>query len=176
MSYKDIKLIVLDVDGVMTDGKLLIGSDGVEYKNFNVKDGMGISLAKYHGIKFAIITGRQSESVTIRAKELNIDFVHQKISNKIEVFSTIMEDLNLVPEQVCYIGDDINDIPVINLVGLAVAPNDAVGMVKDSVHFVTNLNGGQGAVREAIDVILSKQTNYQQLVEDYLSKKEKILQ
>jgi 3-deoxy-D-manno-octulosonate 8-phosphate phosphatase (KDO 8-P phosphatase) len=176
MSYKDIKLIVLDVDGVMTDGKLLIGSDGVEYKNFNVKDGMGISLAKYHGIKFAIITGRQSESVSIRAKELNIDFVHQKISNKIEVFSTLMEDLNLVPEQVCYIGDDINDLPVIDLVGLAVAPNDAVEMVKNSVHFVTNLKGGQGAVREAIDVILSKQTNYQQLVEDYLSKKEKILQ
>jgi 3-deoxy-D-manno-octulosonate 8-phosphate phosphatase (KDO 8-P phosphatase) len=176
MTIEKIKLVVLDVDGVLTDGKLLIGSDGVEYKNFNVKDGMGISLARYHGIKFAIITGRQSESVSIRSKELNIDYVYQKISYKIEVLSTLIQSLGINIEEVCYMGDDINDLPVMKQVGLSFSPNDAVDLVKDSVDYVTKQNGGQGAVREALDFILSKQTDYKQLVSDYLNKKTKILQ
>ncbi|WP_113928355.1 HAD-IIIA family hydrolase [Bacillus sp. P14.5] len=176
MNNANIKLVVLDVDGVMTDGKLLIGSDGNEYKSFNVKDGMGISLARYHGIQFAIITGRQSKSVAIRARELNIDHVYQNISSKAEVLYELISILNISLNEVCYIGDDINDLPLINIVGLSFAPNDAVELVKDAAHHVIGKNGGQGVVREAVDLILTKQTDYKQLVLEYLNKKEKVLQ
>ena len=171
-----IKLIVLDVDGVLTDGKLLIGSDGNEYKSFNVKDGMGISLARYAGIKFAIITGRKSKAVDIRAKELNIDYVYQGVSNKNEILDNLISLLGIKLEEVCYIGDDINDIPVIQKVGLSFAPSDALDLVKENVTYVTTSKGGEGAVREMIDIILKGQLDYKSLVNEYLNKKEEVLQ
>lgn len=168
MAIPKIKLIVLDVDGVLTDGKLLIGSDGIEYKSFHVKDGMGISLARHCGIKVAIITGRKSESVKIRSRELKIDYLYQGISNKKEVLSEIVNSLKIDLKNVFFMGDDLNDLPVINKVGFSAAPYDASQLVKDSVHFVSKLNGGMGAVREAIDYILERQTDYNKLVEDYV--------
>ena len=122
----NIKLIVLDVDGVLTDGKLLIGSNGVEFKTFHVKDGMGIGLARFYGIKIALITGRKSEAVRIRSKELNVDFLYEGISNKVPVLDEIISTLNIQLENVFYMGDDINDLSVIKLVGFSAAPKDAV--------------------------------------------------
>ncbi|MEH7461447.1 HAD hydrolase family protein [Bacillus thuringiensis] len=176
MMRNEIKLIILDVDGVLTDGKLLIGSNGNEYKCFNVKDGMGISLARYAGIKFAIITGRKSKAVTIRAEELGIDFVYQGISDKKEVLQEIIYLLNINRENICFMGDDINDYPIITEVGLSFAPNDAVDYIKEAVTHVTTNIGGHGAVREMIEVILKKQLDYTGLVKDYLDKKERITQ
>src|SRR6478752_9976985 len=109
---KNIKLIVLDVDGVLTDGSLYIGSNEVEYKQFNTQDGMGITLAYYAGLKTAIITGRKSEAVAKRAKELKINYVYQGISNKLEVLSELLIELGLTVDEICYMGDDINDLPI----------------------------------------------------------------
>ncbi|MBS4220165.1 HAD-IIIA family hydrolase [Bacillus sp. FJAT-49711] len=173
---KQIKLIVLDVDGVLTDGKLHIGSNGVEYKSFHVKDGMGMSLARFHGIKLAIITGRKSESVTIRAKELNIDFLYEGITNKVEVIFEIIRSLNISFKEVFYMGDDINDLPVIKLVGLSAAPKDAVENVKKSVNFVSKFNGGEGAVREAIELVLSRQIDLDILIGNYLNETSSMIQ
>jgi 3-deoxy-D-manno-octulosonate 8-phosphate phosphatase (KDO 8-P phosphatase) len=172
----EIKLIVLDVDGVLTDGKLLIGSNGVEYKSFHVKDGMGISLARHHGLKVAIITGRESESVRIRSKELKIDYLYQGITYKEAVLNEIVDSLKINLENVFYMGDDINDLPVINKVGFSASPIDAAESVKKAVDFVSKLKGGYGAVREAIDYILSQQSDYDSLVKNYLMDKIEIIQ
>jgi 3-deoxy-D-manno-octulosonate 8-phosphate phosphatase (KDO 8-P phosphatase) len=176
MSISEIKLLVLDVDGVLTDGKLIIGSNGVEYKSYHVRDGMGISLARHHGLKVAVITGRKSESVEFRAKELNIDFVYQGITNKEAALNEIKKSLNIDLNNVFYMGDDINDLSIIKMVGFSAAPNDATEIVKQSVDFVSGLNGGCGAVREAIDYILSQQGDYNKLIENYLRDKLEILQ
>ncbi len=169
MSAKNVKLLVLDVDGVLTDGKLYIGSDQVEYKPFHTKDGMGVSLVRYAGIKTAIITGRKSKAVEKRANELKIDFVYQGIHNKQEVLNEILDSLSLTMEEVCYVGDDINDLPVLRKAGFSCSPNDGVAIVKETVDFVTSANGGNGAVREVVETILSAQGDFPQLVEDYLS-------
>ncbi|MEN1969990.1 HAD-IIIA family hydrolase [Lentibacillus sp. N15] len=171
MNKSKIKLIVLDVDGVLTDGKLFIGSDGVEYKSFHVKDGMGISLARYYGMKVALITGRKSEAVNIRSKELHVDFLYEGTTNKEKALDEIMTALHITSENVFYMGDDINDLSVIKFVGFSAAPKDAVEMVKRSADFVSNFAGGHGAVREAIDVVLSRQVDYDSLIENYLSRK-----
>jgi 3-deoxy-D-manno-octulosonate 8-phosphate phosphatase (KDO 8-P phosphatase) len=171
MKKSKIKLIVLDVDGVLTDGKLFIGSNGVEFKSFHVKDGMGIDLARFYGIKVAIISGRKSESVQIRSEELNIDLLYQGITSKEEVLYEMVTSLNINLKNVFYMGDDLNDLPVFRLVGYSAAPNDAVDIVKRSVDFVSNFNGGNGAVREAIERILFEQTDYNILVGNYLNRK-----
>lgn len=172
----NIKLMVLDVDGVLTDGKLLIGSNGNEYKSFNVKDGMGISLAKYSGIIFAIITGRKSEAVRIRAKELGIEYLFQGISDKMEVLNDLIKELGLSKEEVCYMGDDLNDLPIIKEVGLSFAPSDAIDYVKSTVTRVTTATGGNGAVREMIESVLKEQLNYNDLINEYLIKKYNVVQ
>jgi len=161
--------MALDVDGVLTDGKLFIGSNGIEYKSFNVKDGMGISLARYTGIKIAFITGKKSESVSIRSKELNVDFLFEGIQNKKKVLIELASSLNINLQNVFYMGDDINDLSVIDLVGFSAAPKNAIEIVRNSVCFVSKYNGGEGAVREAIDYILSKQNNYNMLINEYIN-------
>ncbi|WP_332695112.1 KdsC family phosphatase [Halalkalibacter lacteus] len=166
---KNIKLLVLDVDGVLTDGKLFIGSDGEEYKAFHTQDGMGISLARYTGMKIAIITGRKSPAVEKRANELKIDYVYQGIHDKLSVLHDIMSDLGITLDEVCYIGDDINDLPILQVVGYPAAPANAVGPVKADVQYVAKANGGEGAVREILDRLLAEQYDYNQLLNDYLS-------
>ncbi|MGX1902562.1 KdsC family phosphatase [Thermolongibacillus altinsuensis] len=164
----NIKLIVLDVDGVLTDGTLYIGSNGEEYKRFHTQDGMGISLAHYAGIKTAIISGRSSEAVSIRARDLKIQYVYQGISNKIEVLNELLNLLNINYDEVCYMGDDINDLPILNIVGWSFAPSNAISTVKESVDYVTSKKGGEGAVREMIEIILKRQTDYNNLIKEYL--------
>jgi len=163
---KKVKLIVLDVDGVLTDGKLYIGSDGEEYKCFHTQDGLGISLARHSGIKIALITGRTSAAVTKRAEELNIDIVYQGVHDKVRVLREIINSYNINEENVCYMGDDLNDLPILELVGLPAAPQNAVPYVKKAVRFISKANGGEGAVRELIDYILSED-DYHELLNDY---------
>lgn len=173
---KNIKLIVLDVDGVLTDGSLYIGSNQVEYKQFNTQDGMGITLAHYAGLKTAIITGRKSEAVAKRAKELKINYVYQGISNKLEVLSELLIELRLKADEICYMGDDINDLPILKTAGISFAPDNAVGLVKESVDIVTKQSGGNGAVREMVEAILQEQTNFEELVYEFIYGKNKVIQ
>jgi len=172
----NIKLIIMDVDGVLTDGKITYGSDGTEYKSFNVKDGLGINLARSINVKFAIITGRSSDIVDRRAEELQIDFVYQGIKDKKEIFTSLIQSLNIEKNEVCFIGDDLNDLPLIKEVGTTFAPRDASELVKEKVNHVTKANGGEGAVREMIEKIFSNNSNYQNIIETYLEHKNYITQ
>ncbi|MFH1381178.1 MAG: HAD-IIIA family hydrolase, partial [Candidatus Omnitrophota bacterium] len=139
---KKIKLLLLDVDGVLTDGRIIIGSYGDELKNFNVNDGLGIVLAKWAGIKSAIITARSSNIVKLRAKQLGIDKIYQN-HYKIKSLRDILKRFKVEEEEICFIGDDLIDIPILKRVGLAVAVPNAAREVKDVVHFITEKEGGQ---------------------------------
>lgn len=163
----NIKLIVLDVDGTLTDGKIIYGSDGTEYKSFNVKDGMGISLARKAGIEFAIITGRESKIVTRRATELNVKYVYQGVSDKSQILSEILALENCVLQEVAYIGDDLNDMYVMKAVGFAACPADASDEVKQSCQYVATKAGGDGAVREIIEHILKTAGKWDDVIRSY---------
>lgn len=154
---KKIKMLILDVDGVMTDGRITIDSDGRELKNFNVLDGHGLVMIQRHGIQVAILTGRTSAVVDHRARDLKIAEVYQGALNKKEVFHQILQKNNLKPEGVAYLGDDIVDIPVLKMVGFSAAVNDAVELVKKTVDYITVNRGGQGAVREVCEMLLVAQ-------------------
>lgn len=144
----------MDVDGTLTDGKIILGNNGEEFKCFNVKDGVGIKLAHEYGIITAIITGRKSNIVDIRSKELGIKEVHQGIENKIEKLYNLARRLQFNLSEVAYIGDDIYDIPVMKKVGIAFAVNNASELTKNVADYITNKKGGEGAVREVVDLIL----------------------
>ena len=157
-----IRLVVLDVDGVLTDGKITYTSDDQEVKSFNVKDGLGISLGVRAGIQFGIITARESVMVVRRAQDLDIQHVIQKTRTKLPALEKLVADLSLAFEQVAYIGDDLPDIPPMQRVGLACCPADAAGEVRAIAHLVSNHRGGDGAVREIMEFILEAR----QLTED----------
>lgn len=173
---KRVKLLVLDVDGVLTDGKLYYGGEGQEFKSFHTKDGLGINLARYAGIKTAIISGRHSPAVEKRAKELNIDAVYLGVHDKVDVLQEILVKFEMTLEEVCYIGDDVNDLPIMQKVGFPAAPQNAVSYVKQTAKFVAKANGGEGAVREVIDHILARSYDYESLLEDYFNGKVKFTQ
>ncbi|MGK2943934.1 MAG: KdsC family phosphatase [Desulfuromonadales bacterium] len=151
-----IKLLLLDVDGVMTDGRIIYDSDGGETKAFDVKDGHGLKLLQRAGIRVGIITGRQSTIVVRRAAELGIELVYQGAKDKRLPFNEILQKLALAPEEVAYIGDDIVDLPVMRQVGFAVTVADAVDDVKPFADMVTERPGGRGAVREVCDFLLKE--------------------
>jgi len=152
-----IKLLLLDVDGVMTDGRIVFDSNGVESKFFNVKDGHGIKMIQRAGIEVGIISGRQSQVAANRAAELGINRVYQKAMDKITPYQDILDKTGLDDSQVAFMGDDIIDIPVLRRVGFAAAPADAVEEVIPHVHFITKNGGGCGAVREVCDLLLKGQ-------------------
>lgn len=158
------KLFITDVDGVLTDGRIILGSDGQEFKCFNVQDGKGIKLAQKAGIEVAIITGRKSEAVTERARELDIKEVHQAIEDKVATFKQILTKHDLQPEEVAYIGDDLNDLLLLNRVGLALTVANGVTELKEAVDYVTENAGGAGAIREAVELILKLQGVWQELL------------
>lgn len=162
-----IKLLILDVDGIMTDGTIWIDAKGQEQKGFNVKDGFGLRCLMNNGIDVAIITGRQSEVVSHRAAELGIKEVYQKVTNKRAPFYEILEKKGLTEEQVCYIGDDLPDLLLLKKVGLAITVADAVEEVKEGVDFVTKHRAGHGAVREACEFILKAQKKWAAVVTSY---------
>jgi 3-deoxy-D-manno-octulosonate 8-phosphate phosphatase (KDO 8-P phosphatase) len=161
------RLLMMDVDGVLTDGRIIQDSHGCEVKVFDVKDGHGIVMAHRAKLRTALISGRASETVTRRAEELGIQLVFQKIWNKLEVYEKILVDTALTPDEVAYMGDDLVDIPLLRRVGLAVAVADAVDEVKAAAHLVTQHPGGQGAVREVIELLLKAQGHWDSLIERY---------
>lgn len=146
-----------DVDGVLTDGGIIYDDTGRETKRFNVKDGYIISHLKRAGILVGIITGRDSKIVSNRAAELKLDFCHQGIMDKYSVFEKLVEFHKLKRKQVAYIGDDINDLPVLQNCGLSACPADALGYVKTRVDLITDARGGEGVAREVSDLILAAQ-------------------
>ena len=151
-----IKLVLLDVDGTLTDGGIYRGNNGEELKRFNVKDGYAIVNAQKLGIEFGIITGRKSELVEIRARELKIKYLYQGISEKTVVLEEIIKKTGLTKGEIAYMGDDLNDLLIIKQVGLSGTPKDAVDEVIQVADFVSKKNGGSGAVREFIEHILKK--------------------
>ncbi len=154
---RKIKAIFLDVDGVLTDGTIIYGSDGVEMKIFDSQDGFGISNAMNNGIRVGIITGRQSDLVKRRAAELGIFDLYQGSIDKITPFEEIKKIYSLDSSEIAYVGDDILDLPLLQKVGLSAAPANAVREVRTKVDYVSKARGGQGAVREIIDLILKAQ-------------------
>ena len=147
----------MDVDGVMTDGKIIFTSSGEEIKAFDIQDGMGITLARRAGLKTGIITGRSSEMVMRRAAELNYDVVMQGNDDKLAQYEKVKQQFNLADEEICYIGDDVPDLPVLQKVGFAVAVSTARDELKQICDYITKRDGGHSAVREVIDKILTYQ-------------------
>ncbi len=165
---KKIRLLALDVDGVLTDGKLYFDSAGNELKAFNTRDGLGMKALQKYGIRLAIITGRESPMVTQRAEALGIDFVYQGSENKLLAYTDLLQKSGVEEDQVCFAGDDWIDLPVLLRVGLAVTVPGADDEVRNRVHWVTSRSGGDGAVREICDLILTAQGHHQNLLQEIL--------
>jgi 3-deoxy-D-manno-octulosonate 8-phosphate phosphatase (KDO 8-P phosphatase) len=164
---KKIKLLILDVDGVMTDGRIIMDSEGRELKNFDVRDGHGIKMIQRYGIKVAILTGRKSKVVEHRAKDLEIKDVYQKAFNKKEVFEKIIQKHKLSNKEIAFMGDDIVDIPVLKIVGFSASVANALDIVKRQVDYITKNNGGHGAVREVCEMILQAQGKWPEIAARY---------
>jgi YrbI family 3-deoxy-D-manno-octulosonate 8-phosphate phosphatase len=162
-----IELLLSDVDGVLTDGGVIFNNEGIEIKRFHIRDGMGVKLWQRVGYRFGIVTGRASHIVKLRAAELSIDLVRQGVDDKWAVVQQIAGELRLSPDQIAFIGDDLPDLPVIARAGLGVAVADAGEEVRRAAHYVTHAGGGQGAVREAIELILKAQNRWAALVQRY---------
>lgn len=164
---KKIKLLVTDVDGVLTDGSLIFDDEGRELKKFHVHDGLGLKLLMQHGINVAIISSRESSIVSKRAKELGIQHLYQGHDDKRQPLQDIMQTLQLQPDQVAYVGDDLMDLPLIKFVGLGIAVANAHPWVRKHAQWQTVAAGGQGAVRECCDLILRAQNHLNTLLEQY---------
>jgi 3-deoxy-D-manno-octulosonate 8-phosphate phosphatase (KDO 8-P phosphatase) len=154
---RDIRLLVLDVDGVLTDGRLYFSSRGEELKSFHVRDGAGIVHLVRAGIQVAVISGRSSRAVERRMSELGVTWVRQGIVDKLAALRELLDILGLGPQAVASMGDDVADLPIFDVARLAVAVADAHASVKSRAHFITQAMGGQGAVREVCDLILESQ-------------------
>ncbi len=164
---RPIRLILSDVDGVLTDGGIVFDNQGIETKRFHVRDGMGIRLWKKGGCRFGLITHRSSNIVKMRVAELGIEIIRQGIDDKLSAMREILAELRLTASQACYIGDDLPDLPVVRAVGFGVAVADACSELRQSAHYVTTLPGGGGAVRETIELILKSQSRWEDLIQAY---------
>jgi len=164
---RPIRLILSDVDGVLTDGGIVYDNQGIETKQFHVRDGLGIRLWQKAGYRFGLITRRSSHIVKVRVAELGIEIVRQGIDNKLSVVGALLDELRLTPVQTCYIGDDLPDLPAIRTVGFGVAVADACSELRQAAHYTTTLHGGAGAVRETIEVILKAQGRWDDLIQSY---------
>ena len=162
-----VELVLSDLDGVLTNGGVIFDNQGIETKRFHIRDGLGIKLWQRAGYRFGIVTARNSHIVKVRAAELGIDIIRQGFEQKLPTIREIMTQLELKPEQVCYIGDDLTDLAAIQTVGLGVAVADAVSEVQQAAHWVTKCPGGSGAVRETIEVILKAQQRWGDLIRKY---------
>jgi 3-deoxy-D-manno-octulosonate 8-phosphate phosphatase (KDO 8-P phosphatase) len=164
---KRIKLLLMDCDGVLTDGQLELLENGDEQKTFHARDGQGISLFHRAGWKTGIISGRTSSAVERRAQDLKMEYVRQYAKDKTVALEEILALAGCSAEETAYIGDDVGDIPVMLLVGFAVAVADAVVETKEAAHYVTELKGGRGAVREVTDLILKAQGKWDEVMERF---------
>lgn len=159
-AFKKIKVVAMDVDGVLTDGRIIIDSNGVETKNFDVQDGFGIVFLHKCGIKTAIISARESGVVAHRAKDLKIDKVYVGVYPKISAYESMLKEFKVRDEEVCFIGDDLADLKVMRRCGFSVAVANAVFEVKQIADYVTVKKGGHGAVREIVELILQAQGHW----------------
>lgn len=162
-----VKLLLLDVDGVLSDGKLYYSASGDEYKCFNTQDGFGLRLLQEADVHTGVITARKSEIVQRRAEELKMQHIHQGARNKLQAFKEIMQKTGLKPVEIAYMGDDWLDLVLLERVGFASCPANAVTEVKKGVHFVTGNAGGEGAVREVCEIILQAKGVYSTLLQNY---------
>ncbi|MEW6594733.1 MAG: 3-deoxy-D-manno-octulosonate 8-phosphate phosphatase [Thermodesulfobacteriota bacterium] len=162
-----IKLLLLDVDGVLTDSTIVYTHSGTEMKGFSTKDGFGIRILQESGVAVGVITARSSEAVQRRAEDLKLAHVYQGIRNKMEVFEEILAKEQLTPAQVAYMGDDWLDLPLLIRVGFAAAPADAVAEVREAAHYVATVPGGRGAVREVCMLLIAAQGKERALLEKY---------
>jgi len=159
-SLKKIKVLILDVDGVLTDGGIIIDSNGIESKRFDVQDGFGLVFWRKCGLKSAIISARPSAVVAYRANDLQIDKVFVGVYPKINAYEALLKEWNITDEEVCFIGDDVVDLGILRRVGFAAAVANAVLEVKSIAHYVSTKKGGEGAVREIIELILKAQDKW----------------
>jgi 3-deoxy-D-manno-octulosonate 8-phosphate phosphatase (KDO 8-P phosphatase) len=164
-----IKLVLFDVDGVLTDGKILLHADGTESKQFDIKDGTAIVWASRLGLTTGFLSARSSASTAQRAAQLHVTVVHQGVPSKLEAFEQILDDLRVDAESVAYMGDDVLDLPVLQRAGLSAAPADAVAEVRTHVHWVAPARGGDGAARALIEMILKAQGRWDNLLAGYLA-------
>jgi len=165
---KKIRMLLMDVDGVLTDGSIIFGSGRQEVKAFFVHDGLGLRMAQRAGMITGLISARESEMVARRARELRIPEVHQKVEDKIPVWEKLLKKYQLLPENVAMMGDDLGDLPLLLRAGLSIAVANAVEEVKDRVDYVTQHLGGRGAVREVVELILRAQGVYERELSRYL--------
>jgi 3-deoxy-D-manno-octulosonate 8-phosphate phosphatase (KDO 8-P phosphatase) len=159
-----IKAIFFDVDGVLTDGRIIYDDSGREIKSFNVKDGLIISYLKKAGIITGAISGRDSPAVTRRCAELKVDFCHQGIIDKAGTFEKLIKHYKLKNKEVCFIGDDINDLPVLRLAGMSVCPSDTFDYIKEQVDLVALAKGGNGVLREVADLVLTSKGAFEKIL------------
>ena len=165
---KRVRLILLDVDGVLTDGTIVIHSTGGESKSFFIRDGLGIIWARREGLEVGLLSGRPSEATTRRASELGLRIVSQGSNDKRAAYARILEVNGFTDEEVAYMGDDLVDLPVLGRVGLATAPADAVDAVKSRVHWISGYDGGRGAVRELVELVFAAQGRWDGLLRTHL--------
>jgi 3-deoxy-D-manno-octulosonate 8-phosphate phosphatase (KDO 8-P phosphatase) len=164
---RDIQLLLLDVDGVLTDGNLLYSGNGEESKSFNTQDGFGLRLLREAGVEIGVITARTSEVVARRASELKMRHIYQGVGNKNEAFKEVMRATGLKPYQIAYMGDDWLDLVLLQQVGLALVPANGAREVKEIAHFITERSGGTGAVRDACDLIIEGKNLLLELLQKY---------
>jgi 3-deoxy-D-manno-octulosonate 8-phosphate phosphatase (KDO 8-P phosphatase) len=165
---RTLRLLLFDVDGVLTDGRILLHADGSESKQFHIRDGTGLVWARRVGLLTGLLSARTSGATTERARQLAIPIVRQGSDDKLTAYLDLIREHGLVDEQVAFMGDDVLDLPVLGRVGLACAPADAVPEVRERVHWVSTLDGGAGAVRQFIDLVLRAQGHWTPLLGSYL--------
>ena len=166
---RKIKLVLFDVDGVLTDGKILLHGDGSESKVFDIKDGTAIVWAMRLGLQVGFLSARSSAATAQRAAQLGVTLLHQGVSSKLDTYDQIADSLLLDDDQVAYMGDDVLDLPVLSRVGLAAAPADAAAAVRERVHWVSQRRGGDGAARELIEEILRAQNLWDSIIATYMA-------
>lgn len=164
---KRVKVLIVDIDGVMTDGRIIYSGYGDELRFFDVQDGFGLSMINKVGIKTVVITAGKSKIVKHRARDLKISRTYHGFLDKIDAFDDLLKHFGVTPEEICFIGDDLIDIPILKRAGFAVAVANAVGEVKSVAHLVTTNKGGRGAVREICDLILKSQDKWDLATERY---------
>ncbi len=162
-----VRLVIFDVDGVLTDGKLFFDQDGREYKSFHARDGHGIKLLQGTGVATAVISGRRSQSVALRMESLGIRHIYQGCENKLEAFDQLRLELALAPDEIAHVGDDLLDLPIMRRVGLAVAVADAHFSIRQHAHWVTANPGGAGAAREVCDLVMKARGTLQGVIESH---------
>lgn len=171
MSYekiKDIKIVIVDVDGVMTDGTITFGNFADEYRSFNVHDGFGFVLLHKAGLRSAIITSKSSKGIMKRAKELKISIVFRNVERKLDALNKIIKKYHFKKEEICYIGDDILDLGVIKNVGFSATVPEASEEIKNNANYISKKNAGKGAIREVIELILKTQGKWNEVLKQYL--------